>query len=369
MKIYLVGGAVRDKLLGYPYHEHDWVVVGARAQDLLDQGFEPVGKDFPVFLHPKTKEEYALARTERKTGPGYTGFDCFTSTDVTLEEDLLRRDLTINAIAEDSEHNLIDPFHGQQDIHNKVLRHVSPAFTEDPLRVLRVARFAARYAHLGFSIASETMALMQQISASDELQSLPAERIWKELERALTERDPQQFFITLDQAGALKKLMPALHSLTPKQYAVLKQAASQQQASVICFAVLFSEIDTATTEQCCQQIRCPKNFRDLAILVSRFAQQCQTNFSNANTIVTLLDHLDPYRRPQRFEHFLSCCELLFADDDSIIATQQLRSALACCQTISAADLAAEGLTGKAIGKALQQRRHQAVNELLFNSTD
>jgi tRNA nucleotidyltransferase (CCA-adding enzyme) len=207
MDIYLVGGAVRDELLDYPVTERDWVVVGGRPQDLLDLGYQQVGKDFPVFLHPQSKDEYALARTERKQGHGYTGFAVDCDPAVTLEEDLLRRDLTINAMARDDVGNIIDPYGGQQDLESRVLRHVSDAFTEDPLRVLRTARFAARYAHLGFSVAPETIALMAEIVSQGELAHLPAERIWVEMERALGESNPEVFVEVLRDCGALAQVV------------------------------------------------------------------------------------------------------------------------------------------------------------------
>src|SRR5210317_1295764 len=213
MEIYLVGGAVRDELLGYPVAERDWVVVGARPEDLLDQGYQQVGKDFPVFLHPESKDEYALARTERKSGHGYTGFAVHYDPTVTLEEDLLRRDLTVNAMARDGVGNIIDPYGGQADLASRILRHVSEAFVEDPLRVLRTARFAARYAHLDFSVAPETLALMTEIVSQGELAHLPAERVWVELERALGERSPQVFVEVLRACNALAALLPEVDAL------------------------------------------------------------------------------------------------------------------------------------------------------------
>ena len=213
MQVYLVGGAVRDQLLGHPYHEKDYVVVGATPEQLLAQGYQPVGKDFPVFLHPETKDEYALARTERKSGQGYHGFEFYTDISVTLEDDLIRRDLTINAIAMDDNGKIYDPYHGHEDLNNKILRHVSDAFAEDPLRVLRVARFAARYHQYGFTIAEETLALMQQLANSGELKALTPERVWKETSRALMERDADVYFETLRQCGALKFLFPEIDAL------------------------------------------------------------------------------------------------------------------------------------------------------------
>lgn len=363
MKTYLVGGAVRDKLLGYPYHERDWVVVGARAEELEALGYQPVGKDFPVFLHPQTKEEYALARTEKKTGPGYTGFDCFAQPNVSLEEDLQRRDLTINAIAEDSDGQIIDPYGGQQDLHNKVLRHVSAAFTEDPVRVLRVARFHARYAHLGFSVAEETLNLMSEISRSGELQFLPAERVWKELERALTELSPQVFFSTLQQAGALAILIPEFCDLSQAILDTLATAAKKKCSSQICFALLFATLDDTTTNRICQSLRAPKDYCQLALLVSRFASQYRNADTSAEQLLTLLQQLDAFRRPERFNQYLQCCALLFASTDY---QQQLQRALRSCNDIDAGTIAASGLQGKAIANQLYQQRLKAINNLGIN---
>ena len=213
MKTYLVGGAVRDKLLDYPSDENDWVVVGGSPQKMIDLGYQPVGQDFPVFINPKSGEEYALARTERKSGHGYQGFSFHTAPDISLEDDLVRRDLTINAMAEDENGEIIDPYGGRQDLNDKLLRHVSDAFTEDPLRVLRVARFAARYHHMGFTIAPETMALMQNLVSSGELAHLVAERLWKETERALCERSPDIYIQVLRDCGALAQLFPEVEKL------------------------------------------------------------------------------------------------------------------------------------------------------------
>jgi tRNA nucleotidyltransferase (CCA-adding enzyme) len=362
MKIYLVGGAVRDKLLGYPYHEKDWVVVGATPEQLLAQGYQQVGKDFPVFLHPESKEEYALARTERKIAAGYTGFECFASPDVTLEEDLERRDLTINAIAEDSEGVLTDPYGGQQDLQNKVLRHVSSAFAEDPLRVLRVARFSARYRHLGFTLAPETLELMQTISSKDELLALPAERVWKELQRSLDEKSPQQFFITLQQAGALEKLMPELFPLEDKSIANLEHAAALGKPATVIFALLLFQCKKDNAKILCQRLKIPNEFKDLALLVSNFGFQCQSPVESAEQLLKLVEQLDPFRRPERFELFLQCCELYFNEQH---CSSQLRLGFQLCDDINAALLAAEGLSGKAIGQALRQRRLEAIDNALF----
>ncbi|ARN74298.1 multifunctional CCA tRNA nucleotidyl transferase/2'3'-cyclic phosphodiesterase/2'nucleotidase/phosphatase [Oceanicoccus sagamiensis] len=360
MKTYLVGGAVRDKLLGVPYHEHDWVVVGATPEDLLSQGYQAVGKDFPVFLHPETKEEYALARTERKSGPGYTGFDCYASPDVTLEEDLIRRDLTINAMAEDNDGSIIDPYGGQRDLEKKYLRHVSAAFIEDPLRVLRIARFYARYHYLGFQIADETLQLMQTISTGDELLALPAERVWKEMEKALREQSPQQFFIALQQTKALDKLMPELSLLTAEQFSIV-QKASEHKLSLTRFALLLSQLDTHSAETLCEKIKAPKEYKELAMLLARHQQYDSEIVNRAEVLLDTLEQLDPFRREQRFEHFLQCCELKF---DSPRTTQQLRDAFIACKAINAGELAKQGLKGKAIAKALYSLRLEAIHQLL-----
>ncbi|MEE8056725.1 MAG: multifunctional CCA tRNA nucleotidyl transferase/2'3'-cyclic phosphodiesterase/2'nucleotidase/phosphatase [Pseudomonadales bacterium] len=359
METYLVGGAVRDKLLGYPYRESDWVVVGATAEQLLSQGYQSVGKDFPVFLHPDTKEEYALARTERKTAPGYTGFACFASPDVTLEQDLQRRDLSINAMAEDNNGNIIDPYGGQQDLENKILRHVSPAFIEDPLRVLRVARFSARYSHLGFQVADNTITLMRTIATSGELESLPAERIWKELQRSLTETSPQQFFTVLKQSEALPVLLPEFCELAASTIAALKTAVEQHASPLICFALLFININKLCAEQCCQRIKAPKAFRELSLLVSDYASYCAKESINAEQLLSLLERLDAFRRPKRFDDFLSCCELLFPHSS---ARQQLQEALAICATINVGELAEKGISGKEISIALRRQRLRVIND-------
>ena len=262
METYLVGGAVRDQLLGYPVHERDWVVVGATPDDMLARGFQQVGKDFPVYLHPVTREEHALARTERKQGHGYTGFAVHCAKEVTLEEDLQRRDLTINAMALDKDQRLIDPYGGERDLQQRLLRHVSDAFVEDPLRVLRTARFAARYAHLGFSVAAETLDLMTAIVDQGELAHLPAERIWTEMDRALGERNPEVFIDVLRQCGGLKKLIPELDALfgvpQPETHhpeidsgihtlMTLQQAVRLTPARDVRFAVLMHDLGKGTT--------------------------------------------------------------------------------------------------------------------------
>jgi len=278
MITYLVGGAVRDKLLNYPVIDKDWVVVGASAEKMLKLGYTPVGSDFPVFLHPQTKEEYALARTERKSGKGYKGFSFYAAQDVTLEQDLSRRDLTINAMAQDSNGQITDPFNGQQDLADKVLRHVSDAFSEDPLRVLRVARFNARYAHLGFKVAGETLSLMQEISANAELEHLTKERVWQELEKSLCEQSPLVFFKVLSNAHALEKLFPDLlllieqleHNSSNQNQAFNKKitslpSAAQRLAWIFCIAHKTRSLSTRkhAAQQFCEQLRCPNSTKDI----------------------------------------------------------------------------------------------------------
>ena len=297
MKTYLVGGYVRDQLLKRAAHEKDWVVVGANPQDLLSQGYEPVGKSFPVFLHPKTHEEYALARTEKKTGVGHTAFDCDSRPSVTLEEDLKRRDLTINAIAMDDSGHLIDPYHGQADLQNRVLRHVSGAFVEDPLRVLRVARFCAQLSEYAFIVAPETLMLMKTIVKAGELQTLSAERIWNEVEKALKSPNPLLFFETLQACDADQVLFPKL-DLT-----ALHQAIKITRDPVILFAALMHQDPV--------RLKAPKEYQTLAELTQRFANIIfQAKDLNVDGLLSLLLKTDALRRPGRFEQLLFVCEAI-----------------------------------------------------------
>ncbi|MES2606417.1 MAG: multifunctional CCA addition/repair protein, partial [Pseudomonadota bacterium] len=342
MKIYRVGGAVRDKLLGLPHKDSDWVVVGATVEEMLQQGYTQVGRDFPVFLHPKSKEEHALARTERKSGSGYTGFVVNASPDVTLEEDLLRRDLTINAIADDHG-TLIDPYGGQNDLEARILRHVSPAFAEDPLRVLRVARFAARFAHLGFTVAPETLALMRALVDAGELQHLIPERVWQEIHNALTSKSPQVFVQVLRDCGALPVLLPEMNALfgvpQPEFFhpeidtgvhmlMVMEQAAKLSEETTVRFAAMVHDLGKGLTpatvlpshtgheesgvaliEQLCQRLRVPNEHRELAVIVSRHHTRCHKAMKHkAEDLVQTLESCDALRRPQRFEQFLLACE-------------------------------------------------------------
>jgi tRNA nucleotidyltransferase (CCA-adding enzyme) len=343
MKTYLVGGAVRDELLGYPFKERDWVVVGATVDDMLAAGFQQVGKDFPVFLHPETKEEYALARTERKTAAGYKGFDVHASPDVTLEEDLIRRDLTINAIAKDEHGDIIDPYNGVRDIKDKLLRHVSSAFSEDPVRILRIARFLARYAHLGFSIADETMQLMKDMVDAGEVDALVPERVWQEMKKALSEKSPTAFITTLRDCGALKRIIPELDRLfgvpQPEEHhpeidtgihtlMVLEQACNLSSETDVRFAALLHDLGKGTTPkeqwprhieheargakivlEVCQRLRIPNEYRDLAERTARFHLHYHRALElKPSTVVKTLEQLDAFRKPERFEKFLLASE-------------------------------------------------------------
>ncbi|MEO3741179.1 tRNA nucleotidyltransferase (CCA-adding enzyme) [Kosakonia oryzendophytica] len=336
MKSYLVGGAVRDTLLGLPVKDRDWVVVGATPEEMLNAGYQQVGRDFPVFLHPKSHEEYALARTERKSGVGYTGFTVHAAPDVTLEQDLLRRDLTVNALAQDENGNIIDPFNGQRDLHNRILRHVSPAFGEDPLRVLRVARFAARYAHLSFRIADETMALMRAMTDAGELAHLTTERVWQETENALRTRNPQVYFQVLRDCGALAVLFPEVDALygvpAPAKWhpeidtgvhtlMTLTMAAMLSPDVDVRFATLCHDLGKGLTpkelwprhhghgpagvklvEGLCKRLRVPNDIRDLAKLVAEFHDLIHTfPILLPKTIVKLFDSIDAWRKPHRVE--------------------------------------------------------------------
>jgi tRNA nucleotidyltransferase (CCA-adding enzyme) len=396
MKVYLVGGAVRDKLLNYPFHEKDWVVVGATPAQLLDEGYNQVGKDFPVFLHPETKEEYALARIERKQGHGYTGFAVDCDPGVTLEQDLGRRDLTINAIARDLDGTIIDPYGGQRDIEARLLRHVSDAFTEDPLRVLRTARFAARYHHLGFTVAPETAELMSNIVKQGELAHLPAERIWVEMERALGERNPQVFVTVLRDCGALAALIPELEALFgvpqtaehhPEIDTGVHTLMSLQQATLLSdgtdvrLAILLHDLGKGTTPEAewprhiahehrglklikavCLRLKVPNQHRDLALKVCEFHTHCHRALElRGKTILKVLNATDALRRPDRFEAFLLTCEAdargrLGLEDRDYPQADYLRGALELVSSVSAAQFAEQGVSGKALGEAITAER-------------
>ncbi|MDR0211769.1 MAG: multifunctional CCA addition/repair protein [Pseudomonas putida] len=368
MQIYKVGGAVRDRLLGRPVSDIDWLVVGATVEQMQALGYRPVGADFPVFIHPRTGEEYALARTERKSGRGYGGFTFHASPEVTLEEDLIRRDLTINAMAEDEQGNLYDPYHGKNDLDLRLLRHVSPAFAEDPLRVLRVARFAARYAPLGFHVADETLELMRQISASGELQALTAERSWKEIERALMEDQPQVFIQVLRECGALKVLMPEVNALLDQQQShtlqVLEQAARAQQPLNVRWACLLHElVDLNQAKALNQRFKAPRECQELALLVVECQALCHGALQlSATRLLELLQKFDVYRRPQRFEDFIAACQAqaLSRGEQVYPQADYLRGAAAVAKAVDVKALVEKGLTGQALGEALKQARLMAL---------
>ncbi len=412
-KAYVVGGAVRDALLGLPVKDRDYVVVGARPEQLQAQGFVAVGKDFPVFLHPQTHEEYALARTERKTAPGYAGFAFHATTDVTLEQDLQRRDLTINAIAQDEDGTLIDPYGGRADIDARVFRHVSPAFAEDPVRILRVARFAARFTE--FSVAPETMALMRQMVDSGEVDALVAERVWQEISRGLAEIKPSRMFSVLHDCGALARILPELHALIgvslpaaltetaavnhakdtdcfSSALRVLDIAAAQDFALPERFAVLIPNLGIATisnadlaedlasgargvaiVEQLCKRLRVPHEVRDLAILVAReHAVVARADTMRAAGIVNLLERCDAFRKPARFIALLEVCECIHASGIAAEFTQKpmLQDALSLAQSVNAGAIAAEVMrtateqASDKIPEAIHAARVQAVAQAL-----
>lgn len=373
--IYKVGGAVRDKLLNLAVADVDWVVVGADAGYMLEQGYQPVGADFPVFLHPKTGEEYALARTERKSGRGYGGFNFYATPEVTLEEDLARRDLTINAIAEDEHGNLYDPYNGQQDLQNKLLRHVSPSFIEDPLRVLRVARFAARYANLGFEVADETMQLMEALSTSGELQDLTAERVWKELSRALMEPRPEIFLQVLYQCKALQVLLPELIDGLALIKQVLQQATKHQQPLAVRWACLMvplvNEPDVKVIKVINERFKVPNECADLALLTGQYLNNCQNSLSlTADELLKLLQRVDILRRPERFIRLLQVTTMV------AIATQQtdsfehylpvafLTKAATAVQLVAVEPFIANGLKGAQLGEALTKERLQRITAVI-----
>jgi tRNA nucleotidyltransferase (CCA-adding enzyme) len=400
MQVYLVGGAVRDEQLGLPVKERDWCVVGATPEELLTDGYRQVGKDFPVFLHPESKEEYALARTERKTAAGYHGFAFNTSAKVTLEEDLSRRDLTINAIAKDSDGNLVDPFDGLRDIENRLIRHVSHAFAEDPVRILRAAKFAARFAALGFRIAPETQELMRQMVAAGEVDALVPDRVWKETEAALFGPNPRVFFEVLRDCGALRVVLPEVDALfgipQPEKWhpeidtglhtlMVIEQAEQLSEELDVRFAALVHDLGKAETEKSklpshpghelrgCKLIRklserlpLPRACRDLGLLVAEFHTHCHRVVElKGSTIVKVLEKTDAFRRPDRFEKFLLTCEAdargrAGLESRDYPQANYFRGAHAAA-TINAASIAAENLDAD-IASEIRKARVSAVNQ-------
>ncbi len=408
MKTFLVGGAVRDALLRLPVKDRDWVVVGATPEAMLEQGYQQVGRDFPVFLHPRSREEYALARTERKNGNGYTGFVTQFAPDVTLEQDLQRRDLTINAIAQSDDGELFDPYGGQQDLAQRTLRHVSAAFNEDPLRVLRVARFAARFAHLNFRVAEETQALMRMMAESGELAHLTAERVWKETEKALLTRNPQVYFQVLRDCGALRVLFPELDNLygipAPAKWhpeidtgvhalMTLTMSAALSEELDVRFATLFHDVGKALTppekwpshhghglagvplvEALCQRLRVPNQVRDLALVVTEFHDVVHTivERQSAESLIALFDRIDAWRKPERVEKMALTSE---ADArgrggmESIAYPQgdYLRLAFALAQAVPTKDVVAQGFKGAEVREELTRRRVAKLQEALIDA--
>lgn len=402
MEIYQVGGAVRDTLLGLPVTERDWVVVGATPEAMLAKGFKPVGKDFPVFLHPDTKEEYALARTERKTGPGYSGFEFFAAPNVTLEEDLLRRDLTVNAMAQSEAGVLIDPYGGQEDLKKRILRHVSSAFVEDPVRILRVARFAARFAPLGFKVAEETIQMMQEMVDSGEANALVAERVWKETQRALCEEKPSVFFEVLRQSRALPVVFPEIAELygvpNPAKHhpeidtgthvmMVLDAAAALSPLAEVRFAALVHDLGKAEgpmthwpahhghevkglkrIDALCKRLRVPKDYHELAMLVAKYHTHCHRAFElKMSTLLSVLEALDVFRRPQRLEHFLLACEADAKGRTGFETAEYpqadyFRDAYGLVSAINAKPFVEQGFQGKQIKKAMHEARVSALKE-------
>jgi tRNA nucleotidyltransferase (CCA-adding enzyme) len=402
MQCYMVGGAVRDELLGLPLKDRDFVVVGATPEQMVSQGYLPVGKDFPVFLHPQTHEEYALARTERKTARGYKGFQVYAAPEVTLEQDLARRDLTINAIAKDADGQYIDPHGGRRDLAARVLRHVSPAFGEDPVRILRVARFAARFAE--FSIAPETLALMRDMVTSGEVDALVPERVWQELARGLMEHHPSRMLHALRDCGALARILPEVDRLfgvpqNPKSHPeidtgihlamVLDSAAEKKFALPVRFAALCHDLGKGVTPAedlpnhngheaqgvalvatLCKRLRVPKDCKELAHITARWhgdAHNAKT--MQAPALVTLLQHLDAFRQPQRFEHFLQACAADFYGrpgyaEREFLGGARLQAAYRIAAAVDTGAIARQHQGGEAIKQAVYAARCAAVKQAL-----
>jgi len=401
MQIYKVGGAVRDRLLNLPVKDNDWVVVGATIEVMEEQGYQQVGRDFPVFLHPKTHEEYALARTERKTAAGYQGFVVHATPNVSLEDDLLRRDLTINAMAEAEDGSIIDLFNGQADLQAGILRHVSPAFIEDPVRILRLARFAARF---NFHVADETQQLMQHMVENGEVDALVAERVWAELDRALIEPYPQRFIEVLRQCGALAKILPEIDQLfgvpQPEQYhpevdtgihmlLSLQRARALTEDAETLFAVLCHDIGKGTTDPAlhpkhikheirgidsvralCNRWRVPKSFKEMALLVTEYHTHCHRAESlQPKTWVKLFQAINPVRFPQRVTQFLIACQAdaqgrTGYEDTPYPQAKLCRQVFAVIATVEVKAIIEAGFTGAAISEELHVQRVKAVRGYL-----
>ncbi|TCV26227.1 tRNA nucleotidyltransferase (CCA-adding enzyme) [Vibrio crassostreae] len=406
---YLVGGAVRDKLLNIDSYDKDWVVVGSTPQQMESLGFTAVGKDFPVFLHPKTKEEHALARTERKSGSGYTGFECYFAPDVSLEEDLMRRDLTINAIAQDDEGNLHDPYHGQQDLSDRILRHVSDAFVEDPLRVLRVARFAAKLHHLNFTIAPETMTMMATIVESGELAHLTAERVWQEWHKSLSTPHPEVFLSVLKECGALAVVLPEIDALfgvpQPEKWhpeidtgihtlKVAQQAALLSPSLPVRFAAQVHDLGKGVTPKCewpshkmhchtgvkiikklCERVRVPNEFRDLALLVcEQHSNIHRAGELKPTTFLKVLNKFDVWRKPDRLNDILLCCQADHAgrkglQDQPYPQKARFEAAYKAALQVEVKAIIADGFKGKDIREEQEKRRAAAIENALSELTD
>jgi tRNA nucleotidyltransferase (CCA-adding enzyme) len=407
MEVYLVGGAVRDRLLGRPVHERDWIVVGARPEELERDGYIPVGREFPVFLHPKTREEYALARIERKVSLGYRGFTTQFAPEVTLEEDLKRRDLTINAMAETPSGEIIDPYGGRRDLEARLLRHVSDAFVEDPVRILRVARFAARYADLGFRVADETQVLMQRMTASGEVDALVPERVWQETERALGETRPDIFFETLRSCGALSKIFPEIAALygipqPPRWHPeidtgvhvmlVVRYAARVGAPTVVRFAALMHDLGKALSppekwpshrgheeagvpliEDLCDRLKVPNGYRELAILTARHhASVHRAAELRASTLLKLLETVDAFRRPERFRELLLACESdargrTGLESQPYPQSDYLLRARDAAAAVTLSEEEREQLKGPFLGERLREKRLAAVTAVKNSS--
>ena len=400
MQTYLVGGAVRDRLLGLPARERDWVVVGAVEGELEALGYRLVGRSFPVYLHPETQEEHALARTESKTGPGYLGFEVDAGEHVTLEQDLRRRDLTINAIAQDENGEIVDPFNGRQDLERRILRHVSGAFVEDPVRVLRVARFAARFSELGFRVAEETMQLMREMVANGEVDALIPERVWRETESALGEVRPDVYFEVLREAHALKSVFPEIDALfgipQPERWhpeidtgvhimMALREAARSKRSPEVRFAVLVHDLGKAATpghllpkhpgheersvaliESMCERLAIPNRYRDLAIPVARFHGHChQVAELRPKTILKVLEAVDAFRRPERFEDYLAACEAdargrQGLEDSAYPQADYMRAAFVAASKVAAEPFLDKSLSSAELGEAIRRARIDAI---------
>ncbi|MGR5132823.1 multifunctional CCA addition/repair protein [Vibrio alfacsensis] len=404
MQVYLVGGAVRDQLLGINSYDKDWVVVGATPESMLAQGYTAVGKDFPVFLHPKNKEEHALARTERKSGAGYTGFECFFDQNVTLEEDLIRRDLTINAMAMDDDGKLYDPYGGQRDLTAKVLRHVSDAFIEDPLRVLRVARFAAKLSDLGFTVAEETMQLMEEMASSGELSTLTAERVWQEWYKSLSTPRPDVFLSVLRNCGALAVVLPEIDALfgvpQPEKWhpeidtgvhtlMVAEQAAKLSPSLPVRFAAQVHDLGKGVTpksewpshkmhchtgltliKRLCERVRVPNEFRDLALMVC----EQHSNIHRAaelkpQTIIKILNKFDVWRKSERLQDILICCQADHAgrkglEGEPYPQAELFMRAYQAAASVNVQAIIQDGFKGPAIRDEQEKRRIEAVKVAL-----